>query len=193
MITQLAQEVAQRHVAIAGDLVVQPSDDHFWLHRPRLVLVLIHIILFQNSFELAFFFFILVQYNFSSCIMGEVGYIIPRLVIGVFVQFLCSYSTLPLYAIVTQMGTSFKKVIFDEHIHQGLVGWARHAKKNKNLRKTATDGSSTQTGSKEGSVGVELTKNGGNGTEMGDPEAQEIKQSPSPMSPISDTQRLMKP
>ncbi|XP_039158814.1 MLO-like protein 1 [Eucalyptus grandis] len=158
VITQLAQEVAQRHVAIAGDLVVQPSDDHFWFHRPRLVLVLIHIIQFQNSFELAFFFFIWIQYNFSSCIMGEVGYIIPRLIIGVFVQFLCSYSTLPLYAIVTQMGTSFKKAIFDEHIHQGLVGWARHAKKNKNLRKTATDGSSTQTGSIEGSVGVELTK-----------------------------------
>lgn len=61
VISQLAQEVAQRHVAIEGDLVVQPSDDHFWFHRPRLVLVLIHIILFQNSFELAFFFFVLVR------------------------------------------------------------------------------------------------------------------------------------
>ncbi|KAI7990603.1 MLO-like protein 1 [Camellia lanceoleosa] len=34
--------------------------------------------------------------------MGHVCFIIPRLVIGVFVQVLCSYSTLPLYAIVTQ-------------------------------------------------------------------------------------------
>ncbi|XP_030528208.1 MLO-like protein 15 isoform X2 [Rhodamnia argentea] len=193
VITQLAQEVAQRHAAIAGDLVVQPSDDHFWFHRPRLVLVLIHIILFQNSFELAFFFFILLQYKFSSCIMGEVGYIIPRLVIGVFVQFLCSYSTLPLYAIVTQMGTSFKKAIFDDDIHEGLVGWAQHAKRNRNLRKATADGSSTQTGSKEGSVGVALTKNGGDGTEMRDVEVQEIRRFPSPLSTTSETQRLMKP
>ncbi|KAF8041403.1 hypothetical protein BT93_A0111 [Corymbia citriodora subsp. variegata] len=177
VITQLAQDVAQKHTAVAGDLVVQPSDDHFWFHRPRLVLVLIHIILFQNSFELAFLFFTWIQYDYKSCIMGEVRYIIPRLAIGVFVQLLCSYRTLPLYAIVTQMGTSLKKAIFDEHIQQGLVGWARHARENVNLRKTAADGSSTQMGSKEGPEGVELTKTGGNGTEMGDVEAPEIKQS----------------
>ncbi|KAB1218200.1 MLO-like protein 1 [Morella rubra] len=138
VISQLAHEVAEKHVAIQGALVVQPSDDHFWFHRPKLVLLLIHIILFQNSFELAFFFWIWVQYGFDSCIMGKIAYIIPRLVIGVFVQFVCSYSTLPLYAIVTQMGTSFKKAIFEEHIQEGLVGWARAAKKGgKGLRKAA--------------------------------------------------------
>ncbi|GMY33004.1 MLO-like protein 1 isoform X2 [Fagus crenata] len=151
VINQLAHEVAEKHVAIAGALVVQPSDDHFWFHRPRIVLLLIHIILFQNSFELAFFFWIWVQYGFDSCIMGEIRYIIPRLVIGVFIQFVCSYSTLPLYAIVTQMGSSFKKAIFDEHIQEGLVGWARQAKKNKGLRKaangSATHGSTTTHGS----------------------------------------------
>ncbi|XP_024024648.1 MLO-like protein 1, partial [Morus notabilis] len=131
VITQLAHEVAEKHVAIEGDLVVRPSDDHFWFHRPRLVLLLIHIILFQNSFELAFFFWIWVQYGFDSCIMGQIGYIIPRLVIGGFVQFLCSYSTLPLYAIVTQMGSSFKKAIFEDYVQEGLVGWARQARKNR--------------------------------------------------------------
>ncbi|XP_062085039.1 MLO-like protein 1 [Humulus lupulus] len=149
VITQLAHEVAEKHVAIEGDLVVKPSDDHFWFHRPRLILLLIHLILFQNSFELAFFFWIWVQYGFDSCIMGQVGYIIPRLVIGGFVQFLCSYSTLPLYAIVTQMGSSFKKAIFEEHIQEGLVDWARQAKKNKGMRR-ASNGSS-QVGPKEGS------------------------------------------
>jgi mlo protein len=58
VITQLALEVAEKHVALPGALIVQPSDDHFWFHRPRIVLLLIHIILFQNSFELAFFFWI---------------------------------------------------------------------------------------------------------------------------------------
>ncbi|XP_055820079.1 MLO-like protein 1 [Solanum dulcamara] len=129
VITQLAGDVAAKHIAVKGDLVVKPSDDHFWFHRPRLVLLLIHIILFQNSFEIAFFFWIWAQYHFNSCIMGQVGYIIPRLVIGVFVQFFCSYSTLPLYAIVTQMGSSFKKEIFDEHTQDGLVGWAKKARR----------------------------------------------------------------
>ncbi|KAF5742804.1 putative Protein MLO [Tripterygium wilfordii] len=103
VITQLAHEVAEKHVAVEGDLVVQPSDDHFWFCKPRLILFLIHIILFQNSLELAFIFWIWLQYGFNSCIMGQVGYIIPRLVIGVLVQFVASYSTLPLYAIVTQV------------------------------------------------------------------------------------------
>jgi len=63
VITQLAGEVAAKHIAVQGDLVVKPSDDHFWLHRPRLVLFLIHIILFQNSFEIAFFFWIWVIFK----------------------------------------------------------------------------------------------------------------------------------
>ncbi|KAK6245187.1 hypothetical protein QUC31_011596 [Theobroma cacao] len=152
VITQLAHEVAEKHVAIEGDLVVQPSDDHFWFHRPQIVLLLIHIILFQNSFELACFFWILVQYHFDSCIMGEVGYVIPRLVIGVIVQFLCSYSTLPLYAIVTQMGSSFKKAIFEEHVQEGIAIWARRAKsKAKGCGKTAKD-------PKQDSLTLELAK-----------------------------------
>ncbi|KAK4270038.1 hypothetical protein QN277_023124 [Acacia crassicarpa] len=82
VIIQLAHEVAEKHAAIEGELVVQPSDDHFWFHRPHFVLFLIHFILFQNSFEIAFFFWIWVTYGFDSCIMGQVGYIVPRLVIG---------------------------------------------------------------------------------------------------------------
>lgn len=129
IIIQLAHEVAEKHIAIEGDLVVKPSDDHFWFHRPRIVLFFIHFILFQNAFEIAFFFWIWVQYGFDSCIMGQVRYIIPRLIIGVFIQVMCSYSTLPLYALVTQMGTNFKKSIFDEHFQAKLVGWAQNAKK----------------------------------------------------------------
>ncbi|XP_023513455.1 MLO-like protein 1 [Cucurbita pepo subsp. pepo] len=156
VIAQLAHEVAEKHIAIEGDLVVQPSDDHFWFQRPRIVLFLIHFILFQNAFEIGFFFWIWVQYGFDSCIMGKVAYIIPRLIIGVFVQVLCSYSTLPLYAIVTQMGSSFKKAIFEDHVQVGLVGWAQKVKKRKGLKAAATDGSSH--GSKEAgsSVGIQL-------------------------------------
>ncbi|KAF5821912.1 hypothetical protein HanRHA438_Chr01g0020891 [Helianthus annuus] len=141
IIIQLAHEVAEKHIAIEGDLVVQPSDDHFWFHRPKIVLFLIHFILFQNAFEIAFFFWIWVQYGFDSCIMGQVRYIIPRLIIGVFIQVLCSYSTLPLYALVTQMGTNFKKAIFEDHIQAKVVGWALNVKK-KMANNGGTNGSS---------------------------------------------------
>ncbi|XP_050224693.1 MLO-like protein 1 [Mercurialis annua] len=152
VIAELAHDVAEKHVAIEGDLIVKPSDDHFWFSKPQIILFLIHFILFQNAFEIAFFFWIWVQYGFDSCIMGHIRYIIPRLIIGVFIQVLCSYSTLPLYAIVTQMGSSFKKAIFDEHVQVGLVGWAQKAKK-----KTKA----SNHGSREGSVlGIQLGKFG---------------------------------
>jgi hypothetical protein len=60
IITELAVEVVQKHTAIEGDVVVTPSDDFFWFHRPKLVLHLIHIVLFQNAFEIAFFFILAV-------------------------------------------------------------------------------------------------------------------------------------
>eukprot|EP00252_Welwitschia_mirabilis_P003993 TRINITY_DN14103_c0_g3_i1.p1 TRINITY_DN14103_c0_g3~~TRINITY_DN14103_c0_g3_i1.p1 ORF type:complete len:113 (-),score=19.72 TRINITY_DN14103_c0_g3_i1:87-425(-) len=69
----------------------------------------------------------------DSCIMGKMAYIIPRLVIGVIIQVLCSYSTLPLYALVTQMGSTFKRAIFQEHVQQGLSVW--HAKARMKVKK----------------------------------------------------------
>lgn len=56
IITRLALEVGQ-----TGDSTVKPSDGHFWFSKPGFVLYLIHFILFQNSFEIAFFFWILVS------------------------------------------------------------------------------------------------------------------------------------
>ncbi|XP_009770323.1 MLO-like protein 1 isoform X1 [Nicotiana tabacum] len=155
VIIQLAHEVAEKHVAIEGELVVTPSDEHFWFNRPQIVLFLIHFILFQNAFEIAFFFWILVQYGFDSCIMGQVGFIVPRLVIGVIIQVLCSYSTLPLYALVTQMGTHFKKSIFDEHIQVGLLGWAEKVKRKKGL-KAATEGSNQGSSTEGSTVGLQM-------------------------------------
>ncbi|KAF3619878.1 MLO-like protein 1 [Capsicum annuum] len=134
VIIQLAHEIAERHVAVEGELIVTPSDDHFWFDRPQIILFLIHFILFQNAFEIAFFFWILFQYGFFSCIMGKYVFVIPRLVIGVVIQVLCSYSTLPLYALVTQMGSHYKKSMFDKHVQACLLDWADKAKKKKGLK-----------------------------------------------------------
>ncbi|MCE3216719.1 MLO-like protein 1, partial [Datura stramonium] len=144
VIIQLAHEIAEKHVAVEGELIVKPSDDHFWFDRPQIVLFLMHFILFQNAFEIAFFFWILFQYGFNSCIMGKYVFVIPRLVIGVFIQVLCSYSTLPLYALVTQMGSHYKKSMFDNHVQACLLDWAEKVKRKK-AQRSARDISSLST------------------------------------------------
>ncbi|XP_027162672.1 MLO-like protein 13 [Coffea eugenioides] len=125
IITELAQEVAEKRNGEAEAAPVKPSDELFWFHSPNLFLYLIHFILFQNSFEIAFLFWVWTTYGFKSCIMEKLGFIIPRLTIGILVQVLCSYSTLPLYALVTQMGSLFKQTMFDEYIRELILKWAR--------------------------------------------------------------------
>ncbi|KAK6159701.1 hypothetical protein DH2020_003082 [Rehmannia glutinosa] len=127
IITELAKDAAER----AGDAEgtrIRPSDELFWFHRPALVLYLIHFILFQNSFEIAFFLWIWTTYGFRSCIMEGLHFIIPRLVVGIIVQVLCSYSTLPLYALVSQMGSMFKQTVFEQFTKDLLLTWATHTK-----------------------------------------------------------------
>ncbi|MED6225088.1 hypothetical protein PIB30_090424 [Stylosanthes scabra] len=136
IIARLAQESLQKMEAENGNeqnrgrrreqesARVKPSDEYFWFSRPTLVLDLLHFTLFQNSFEIAFFFWIWCTYGFDSCIMEKIHYIIPRLIMGVIVQVLCSYSTLPLYTLVTQMGSGFKKGMLDPRVEEALVNWA---------------------------------------------------------------------
>ncbi|GJN14431.1 hypothetical protein PR202_gb01257 [Eleusine coracana subsp. coracana] len=134
IIAELAYDVAEKHTAIEGDLVVKPSDEHFWFGQPTIILHLIHFTLFQNAFELAYFFYVLLTYGFESCFMDHVGFLVPRLVVGIIIQLMCSYSTLPLYAIVTQMGSYYKKEIFNEHVQQGVIGWAKKVKGKRCLK-----------------------------------------------------------
>lgn len=60
IITRLAQEVDDEK-AKGNEARVKPSDEHFWFRSPSIILYLIHFILFQNSFEIAFFFWIWVS------------------------------------------------------------------------------------------------------------------------------------
>uniref|UniRef100_A0ACD5YNE9 Uncharacterized protein n=1 Tax=Avena sativa TaxID=4498 RepID=A0ACD5YNE9_AVESA len=153
IITELAYEVAQKNTAIRGDLVVAPSDDFFWFHRPKLVLLLIHVVLFQNAFQIAFFFWLLVTYGFDSCIMGKPTYVITRLVISVVSQLLCGYMTLPLYAIISHMGNSFKRSIFDDNVAEGLVNWAEKARKRTRIpNKTAVHATNSPMGEESSGV-----------------------------------------
>lgn len=62
IITRLARGVAERNTPEGQAAPVKPSDDHFFMGHPRFILHLIHFILFQNSFEIAFFVWIWVSW-----------------------------------------------------------------------------------------------------------------------------------
>ncbi|PIA48961.1 hypothetical protein AQUCO_01300084v1 [Aquilegia coerulea] len=143
IISKLAEEVAERKTNDPRALPMNPSDKHFWFGRPAIVLYLIHFILFQNAFEIAFFFWILSTYGFTSCIMEKGRFIIPRLIIGLIIQVLCSYITLPLYAIVTQMGSKYKQGFLPEPVESTLQRWVEDTKSRKRLGFGPSHGSSS--------------------------------------------------
>ncbi|GER41634.1 MLO-like protein [Striga asiatica] len=49
---------------------------------------------------------------------------------GVMIPILCGYVTLPLYALVTQMGTSMRKSVFSPEVVEGLKRWRDKARRN---------------------------------------------------------------
>ncbi|KAF2288110.1 hypothetical protein GH714_004450 [Hevea brasiliensis] len=82
----------------------------------------------------------------------------------VIIQILCSYSTLPLYAIVTQMGSYYKKAIFEEHIQASVLGWAEKAKRKAGLKAAAAKDGSNQSSPHQSSSGIQLGRVGRNGS-----------------------------
>ncbi|OAY26250.1 MLO-like protein 6 isoform X2 [Manihot esculenta] len=130
IITAMCIDSHDKSHVVRGTLLVKPSDHFFWFGRPKLLLHLIHFILFQNSFQLAFFTWTWFKFGLRSCFHRETEDIIIRLVMGVLVHFLCGYVTLPLYALVTQMGSSMRKAVFPEDVVVGLKRWRARAKKN---------------------------------------------------------------
>ncbi|KAI3459937.1 hypothetical protein Pfo_016600 [Paulownia fortunei] len=129
IITKMAIEIQERHAVVQGIPLVQVSDRHFWFNWPELVLHLIHITLFQNAFEITYFIWITYEFGLHSCFHSYFILAVIRVCIGIGVQFLCSYITLPLYALVTQMGSHMKKAIFDEQTSRALLNWHKKAKK----------------------------------------------------------------
>ncbi|XP_028078559.1 MLO-like protein 12 isoform X2 [Camellia sinensis] len=55
IITRMCLDTNDKSLIVLGTLLVRPSDHYFWFERPKLLLHLMHFILFQNSFQLAFF------------------------------------------------------------------------------------------------------------------------------------------
>ncbi|KAK7402141.1 hypothetical protein VNO78_14168 [Psophocarpus tetragonolobus] len=130
IITKMGQRIQQKGEVVKGVPLVQPGDDLFWFNNPRLILYLINFVLFQNAFQLAFFSWAALQFTMKSCFHSQKADVVIRISMGIFVQFLCSYVTLPLYALVTQMGSTMKVTIFNERVAMALRKWHHTAKKN---------------------------------------------------------------
>uniref|UniRef100_A0A6N2LSF2 MLO-like protein n=1 Tax=Salix viminalis TaxID=40686 RepID=A0A6N2LSF2_SALVM len=129
IITQMGLKIQDRGDVVRGAPVVQPGDDLFWFGRPRLLLFLIHVALFQNAFQIAFFIWSTYEFTLQSCYHAHNEAIIIRITLGVVVQIVCSYVTLPLYALVTQMGSSMRPTVFNDRVAAALKTWHHAAKK----------------------------------------------------------------
>ncbi|PQQ04905.1 Mlo-related protein [Prunus yedoensis var. nudiflora] len=130
IITKMGLRIQERGEVVKGSPVVQPGDDLFWFNRPRLILYLINFVLFQNAFQLAFFAWSWYEFSLKSCFHEHTEDIIIRVSMGILIQILCSYVTLPLYALVTQMGSTMKPTIFNERVAAALRNWHHTARKH---------------------------------------------------------------
>ncbi|XP_062117168.1 MLO-like protein 6 isoform X2 [Humulus lupulus] len=139
-IAKMGLRIQERGEVVKGTPLVQPGDDLFWFNRPRLVLHLIHFVLFQNAFQLAFLAWTVYEFGLKSCFHDKLYDIIIRITMGILIQILCSYVTLPLYALVTQMGSTMKPAIFNDRVANALKKWhhtaRKHVKKSKHQQQS---------------------------------------------------------
>lgn len=144
IVTKMAVQLNKQKAVITGAPLVQPNDDHFWFGNPRLVLFLLHLIFFQNAFELTFFIWIWYEFGLKSCYHENFGVTIARVTIAVVVQFLTSYMTLPLYALVSQMGSDFKRSMLEERTKEVIRRWHEDVRKKRKQQHEDTASSHTQ-------------------------------------------------
>ncbi|KAK9678669.1 hypothetical protein RND81_11G226200 [Saponaria officinalis] len=129
ILTKMALEITERHTVVQGIPLVQGSDSYFWFSKPRLILHLLHFTLFQNAFQITYLLWRLYEFDSESCFHADLRFELFKITTGIGAMVLCSYSILPLYALVTQMGSHMKKSIFDEQTSNALQNWHKAAKK----------------------------------------------------------------
>ncbi|KAF3442857.1 hypothetical protein FNV43_RR16775 [Rhamnella rubrinervis] len=145
IITKMGLRIQERGEVVRGTPLVKPGDDLFWFNWPRLILYLIHFVLFQNAFQLAFLAWTLYEFGLKSCFHDKVEDIGIRISMGVLIQILCSYVTLPLYALVTQMGSNMRPTIFNDKVAHALRKWHHTAKKQAKQSRHSTSSPDTPT------------------------------------------------
>ncbi|KAK7328304.1 hypothetical protein VNO77_22407 [Canavalia gladiata] len=127
VVSTLALEIRKQQGPSARTQV-KPRDDLFWFKKPDILLWLIQFVIFQNAFEMATFIWTLWGLQEQSCFMRNHYMIIIRLTSGAVVQFWCSYMTVPLNVIVSQMGSRCKKALVTESVRESLHSWCKRVK-----------------------------------------------------------------
>ncbi|XP_020526741.1 MLO-like protein 6 isoform X2 [Amborella trichopoda] len=82
VITKMGLKIQDRGDVVKGVPVVQPTDKLFWFNQPRLILYLIHFVLFQNAFQLAFFTWTWYEFGLRSCFHKHLEDVIIRISMG---------------------------------------------------------------------------------------------------------------
>ncbi|KAK6924501.1 Mlo-related protein [Dillenia turbinata] len=131
IVVKLAVEILAS-CSYSGNHQFKLRDELFWFGRPRLLLRLIQMISFLNAFEMATFIWSLWEVRAPICFLENRKFVAVRLTFGVVTQFWCSFITFPLYVIITQMGSKFKRSLVSEHVRDSLRVWRRRVKDKHN-------------------------------------------------------------
>ncbi|XP_057984178.1 MLO-like protein 3 isoform X2 [Malania oleifera] len=123
IVARMALRMRNQSDVVRGAPLVRPDDSLFWFRNPRFVLTLLHFTLFMNAFEMAFFIWVTIEFGLESCYHKNTVVIVTRVALAVTVQVLCSYITLPLYALVTQMGSRIKGKVLEEKMAKIMKQW----------------------------------------------------------------------
>ncbi|XP_047182608.1 MLO-like protein 8 [Vigna umbellata] len=193
-LAKMAIEITERHAVVQGIPLVQGSDRYFWFGRPQLVLHLIHFALFQNAFQITYFLWIWYSFGLKNCFHADYKLAIVKVALGLAALCLCSYITLPLYALVTQMGSRMKKSIFDEQTSKALKKWHMAVKKKQgvklgNSKVRAMDGSTTDSTVHSSGPKLHRFKTTGHSTRTMSP--YDDDHSDIELSPVSPTANLI--
>nr|XP_023925274.1 MLO-like protein 12 [Quercus suber] len=82
IITKMGLSIQDRGAVVRGAPVVQLGDDLFWFGRPKFILFLIHLVLFQNAFQLAFFAWSTYEFGLRNCFHRRTADLVVRISMG---------------------------------------------------------------------------------------------------------------
>ncbi|CAH9081691.1 unnamed protein product [Cuscuta epithymum] len=155
----LALEIAEPKVPVIVGTQVEPHDGLFWFGKPEILLRLIQFVSFQNAFEMATFIWTLWGFQHQSCFVKNHSLLSLRLTSGVLVQLWCSYSTIPLNVIISQMGSRCRKALIAESVRESLQMWCKRVKQRskRGTLTTTTSAHSFQSIIKEGDEATTMT------------------------------------
>ncbi|KAL2907129.1 MLO-like protein 4 [Bienertia sinuspersici] len=116
-------------VSIAGEHGKMKQNP--WLHKPRKIIIIIgtklHRIVVKIAVEILDSQSHVETQDFK--LRDELFWFgKPRLLLRIISQVWCSFITFPLYVIIAQMGSRFKKTVLSEGVRRSLHGWKKRVK-----------------------------------------------------------------